>query len=92
MQSLVEPDSDPQLQVKCDKENLMTVYFLAAMLLHLMRMQAIAITIGLKRKSTKVSPAFQTEPPSDGYLNLIKLNVVMQSVAEPDSDNQFQVN
>ncbi len=58
MQSVVEPDNDPQLQVKCDKENLMTVYFLAAMFLHLMRMRAVAITIGLKQKSTKVYPAF----------------------------------
>jgi hypothetical protein len=66
MQSVVEPDSDPQLQVKCDKTNLMTVYFLAAMLLHLMRMRAIAITIRLKWKSTKGSPAFPTEPSSDG--------------------------
>ncbi len=40
----------------------MTVYFLAAMLLHFMRMQAIVITIGLKQKSTLVYPAFQTEP------------------------------
>jgi hypothetical protein len=43
----------------------MTVYFLAAMLLHFMRMRAVAITIGLKRKSTKGSPAFQTEPSSE---------------------------
>ncbi len=70
----------------------MTVYFLAAEPLHLMRMQAVAITTGLKWKSTKVYPTFQTKPLSDGSLNVIMLNVVLQSVAEPDSDPQLQVN
>ena len=62
MQSVVGPDSDPQLLVDFDKANLMNVYFIAAMLLHFMRMEPVAITTGLKRKSSKVSPAFQTEP------------------------------
>jgi hypothetical protein len=66
MQSVVGPDSDPQLLVDFGKANLMSVYFIAAMLLHFMRMRAVVITIGLKQKSTKGSPAFQMEPSSDG--------------------------
>jgi hypothetical protein len=42
--SVAGPDSDPQLQVNCDEANFMTVYFLAAMLLHFMRMRAVGIT------------------------------------------------